>query len=146
MKKEVLIAIIVGFSLGLVITFGIYTAQKSLKERAANQNTTEESLISGSDANILLSITQPTNGSITDKDTITIGGITKKNALVTVISPEDHKATQADDLGNFSVEFSLDVGENKIQITSVSPDETKQEKTISVVYTTYEFEDENKDE
>jgi hypothetical protein len=144
MKKEVLIAVIVGFSLGLIITFGIYRAQKSLSDRAANKNATEESTQIDSTSNISLSITQPEDGSITDKDTITVGGIAKKNSLITVISPEDHQATQADELGNFSVEFSLEVGENQIHIKSVSDDNTKQEKTISVVYSSYEFDDEPK--
>lgn len=141
MKKEVLIAVIVGFSLGLIITFGVYRAQKSIKERSNNQNATQESLLEDKNTDIPLSLTQPEDGSITDKDTITIGGITKKNAIVSVISPEDHKITQADELGNFSVEFSLDGGENQIQIKSFSDDETTQEKSISVVYSTYEFDD-----
>ena len=144
MKKEVLIAIIVGFSLGLIITFGIYRAQKSLSDRAETKNTTEESTQIDNTANIALSITQPEDGSITDKDTITIGGISKKNALITIISSEDHKSVQADELGNFSVEFSLDVGENQIHITSFGEDNTKQEKTLSVVYSTYEFENDIK--
>lgn len=142
MKKEVLIAIIVGFSLGLIITFGIYRAQKSLKDRAESKNTIEESAQIEGTANIALSITQPEDGSISDEDTITIGGISKKHALITIISSEDHQATQADELGNFSVEFSLDAGENQIHITSFSDDNTKQEKTISIVYSTYEFDDE----
>ena len=141
MKKEVLIAIIVGFSLGLIITFGIYRAQKSLKERAESKNTDQNTTQIEGTANISLSITQPEDGSITDEDTITIGGISKKNALITIISSEDHQATQADELGNFSVEFSLDAGENQIHITSFSDDDTKQEKTISVVYSSYEFEE-----
>ena len=145
MKKEVLIAIIVGFSLGLIITFGIYRAQKSLSERAESKNTDQNTTQIESTANISLSITQPEDGSITNKDTITIGGISKKNALITIISPEDHKSVQADELGNFSVEFSLDVGENQIHISSFSDDNTKQEKTISVVYSPYEFEDDTKD-
>ncbi len=145
MKKEVLIAIIVGFSLGLIITFGIYRAQKSLSERAESKNTDQNTTQIESTANISLSITQPEDGSITNKDTITIGGISKKNALITIISPEDHKSVQADELGNFSVEFSLDVGENQIHISSFSDDNTKQEKTISVVYSSYEFEDDTKD-
>jgi len=142
MKKEVLIAIIVGFSLGLIITFGIYRAQKSLKDRAESKNTTQESAQTDGTTNIALSITQPEDGSITDEDIITVGGITKKNALITIISSEDHQTTQADELGNFSVEFSLDAGENQIHITSFSDDDTKQEKTISVVYSTYEFDEE----
>ncbi|MCJ7829738.1 hypothetical protein MUP50_01460, partial [Patescibacteria group bacterium] len=38
MKKEILIAIIIGFVLGLVITFGIWTANKSLKEGTSTQS------------------------------------------------------------------------------------------------------------
>ena len=144
MKKEVLIAIIVGFSLGLIITFGIYRAQKSLSERAESKNTDQGTTQIEGTANISLSITQPEDGSITDKDSITIGGISKKNALITIISSEDHQSTQADELGNFSIEFSLDAGENQIHITSFSDDNTKQEKTISIVYSSYEFEDEIK--
>ena len=65
MKKEVLIAIIVGFSLGLIITFGIYRAQKSLSERAESKNTDQDTTQIEGTANISLSITQPEDGSIT---------------------------------------------------------------------------------
>ncbi|MFC1653278.1 hypothetical protein ACFL1M_00325 [Patescibacteria group bacterium] len=145
MKKEVLIAIIVGFSLGLVITFGIYRAQKSIKERANRNNTTQETQTEEL-PEILLSITQPQDGDIFDQDSITIGGITQKESLVTAISSEDHQATQADELGNFSIEFELDTGANDITITSFNQDGTKQEKEMTVVYTTYDFEEASEEE
>ncbi len=42
MRKEVLVAIIIGFGLGLVITFGIWTANKALKTAAPPTPPTEE--------------------------------------------------------------------------------------------------------
>lgn len=143
MKKEVLIAIIVGFSLGLIITYGVYRAQKSLTQKAAQDEIIEETGVSlpKNDQLNVLSITQPENGTITNQDTIAVGGIAQKNSLVTIISSADEKATQADDLGNFSIDFSLQQGPNHITISTFNQDGIKQEKEIYVVYTTYDLDD-----
>lgn len=146
MKKEVLIAIIVGFTLGLIITFGVYRAQKSLEQKAAKDEIVENQQLPGANnTQVLLSITQPEDGEISDKDAIVVGGITQKNSLVTILSSFDDQAIQADEFGNFSTEFSLDTGPNQITITSFNQDGTKQEKIINVVYTTYDFEEESEE-
>ncbi|OGV92762.1 hypothetical protein A3B57_01990 [Microgenomates group bacterium RIFCSPLOWO2_01_FULL_47_10] len=146
MKKEVIVAIIVGFSLGLVITYGVYRAQSSLSQKAAkdeasNQPANQDLPVSP----ILLSITQPMEGSISDQDTVSVGGITQKNTLVTVISPSDHQAVQADELGNFSLDIALESGPNRLTVTSFNEDGSKQEKVINVIYSTYDFESESKE-
>lgn len=143
MKKEVLIAILVGFSLGLIITYGVYRAQKSITQKAAQDEaveTQEPTAQNNEPINNLLSITQPENGTITDKDTITVGGIAQKNALVTVINKIDEKATQADELGNFTIDLKLEQGPNHITISTFNEKGVRQEKELYVVYSSYDFE------
>lgn len=144
MKKEVVIAIIVGFSLGLVITYGVYRAQNSLKQKAAQDEIiqTEPSLVEEKETN-LLSITHPENGTITGEETIAIGGITQKNALISVISNNDEKLTQADNLGNFSIEINLAAGPNQIDVTAFNQAGFRQDKTVYVVYSSYDLESED---
>lgn len=143
MKKEVIVAIVVGFSLGLIITYGVYRAQKSITQKAAQDEiveTQEPTIQNNEPASNLLSITQPENGTITDKDTITVGGIAQKNALVTVINKIDEKATQADELGNFTIDLKLEQGPNHITISTFNEKGVRQEKDLYVVYSSYDFE------
>ena len=74
MKKEILIAILIGFILGLIITFGIWTANKSLKDNQEEQpprKTGGVSVLTPEEAEelkkqISLEITEPTNNSISE--------------------------------------------------------------------------------
>ena len=62
MRKEIVIAICVGFVIGLIITFGIYTANRALKQKsqpAAELSKTEVSSSSPAAPRLILEISEP---------------------------------------------------------------------------------------
>ena len=141
MKKEILIAILIGFILGLIITFGIWTANKSLKASLQEAKPTpEETGISvvkeGQEEKLLLTISDPENNSISDKEKITIFGETSPLAIVSVIYQEGEEITEADEEGKFEVEISLVGGTNEIQISAYDDQSNEAGKILNIIYST----------
>jgi len=138
MRKEVLIAIIIGFGLGLVITFGIWTANKALKENAPT--TTAEPEISEETPSpvpaVELIITSPEDNTISETETIEVSGQTSAGAIIAIVYPEGEKILEADEKGNFTSEISLVGGDNLIEISAFNRQGDQTKKTITVVYST----------
>lgn len=137
MKKEVLLAIVIGFGIGLLITFGIYTARTALqKKAAASPSPTPTATVSPSTTPQTLSITEPKEDTLTDTDKITVSGATTPEATVTVVTQDSQIIVVANKTGHFSAQVELIGGANNITITSFATDGTKSETTITVVYST----------
>lgn len=135
MKKEVLIAIIVGFTLGLIITFGIYRAQKSLQKdtsEVASDNTQPQV----EEHEPALIIVQPTQGTIANQDQITVAGTTTPLTPVTVVSLAAQSATVSDEVGNFSALIELEAGANTLIVTSYDADGNSLTEQVTVVFST----------
>ena len=71
-KKEVLIAIIIGFGLGLVITFGIWTANRALKTSAPQEEGSPEEITNTPRPAFSLIINSPEDSSVSDKEEIEV--------------------------------------------------------------------------
>jgi hypothetical protein len=140
-KKEVLIAIIIGFGLGLVITFGIWTANKALKKVPPTPAPPEEAVATPTPApeELSLIITSPEDESISAEEKIEVVGKTALQATVVILYQEGEKIIQADGEGNFSSEITLVGGSNQIEITAYDQDGNEVGKTINVVYSTAEI-------
>ncbi len=147
MKKEILIAILIGFILGLIITFGIWTANKSLKDNQDEQSpkkTGGVSVLTPEETEelkkqISLEITEPINNSISEEEEITIKGTTSPFAVVTVIYQESEKIIEADGQGSFETEISLVGGTNEIKISAFNQADNTMSKILNVIYSTAEF-------
>lgn len=141
MRKEVLIAIIIGFGLGLVITFGIWTANKAIKENVPEATPSEEeATVSPSPLSAMeLIIISPENNTISEKETIEIAGQTVTRAIITITYPEGEKLLEADEEGDFSTEISLIGGDNQIKISAFNENGDETTKTLMVVYSTAEL-------
>ncbi len=128
MKKEVLLAIAVGFGLGLVITFGIWTANKSLKQAKVVPTPTPSAspvvVIDQSVINSLI-ITAPEDESISAVAAITVSGKSTPNAVISIIFEEDETIIEADDKGEFSTKINLIGGYNIIIISDQENTETR---------------------
>ena len=136
MRKEVLIAIIIGFGLGLLITFGIWTANKALKETAPTTTVpTEEAEITPT-PNLELLITSPEDNTISEEEMIEVSGQTIAKAIIAIIYPDGEKLLEADKDGNFSTEISLVGGDNQIKISAFNNEGDEVNKTLTVVYST----------
>jgi len=147
MKKEVLLAIIIGFGLGLVITFGVWKANKALKEVAQKQELPpsqvqeEEKITSPTPfpTQLSLVITSPEDNSIINKEKINISGKTSSEATVVITYEEGEKVIQTDENGNFSTEITLVGGANEITVSAYDEDGNEVTKTLNLVYSTAEI-------
>lgn len=130
MKKEIIIAIIVGIFLGLVITYGLYTSRTVAENNAQTQ--VNETLLDEGDQEInlnQLSIYEPTEGLVITEEKISISGASLANNFVVIFVGDKDIITQADESGNFSVEAELNSGANII--TAIAIDENGQQSQVS---------------
>ncbi|HUV46682.1 MAG TPA: hypothetical protein VMW29_00975 [Candidatus Bathyarchaeia archaeon] len=143
MKKEIIIAIGIGFILGLIITFGIYTANRALKEQ---KNPQQELPSDGSPASpnpspmLLLEITEPEDNLVVNKNKVTVSGKTEPKAAVALMVEDYDNLLIADEEGVFSDELPLISGANEIRVAVISKNGEKQEKVLTIVYSTAKIE------
>jgi len=124
MRKEVLLAILVGASLGLLITFAVYQsrrsvsdAQKDQVQEVLNHSANDEQEDSGQ-----LAITSPENNLISDSQRLIVSGNTQPNNFVVIFVNNEETITNADESGNFSREVRLDQGANVLAIYGINQD------------------------
>lgn len=145
MKKEILIAIIIGFVLGLVITFGIWTANKSLKEGTSTQSsqiTEKEINITPSpqaEEKLPLTIISPENNALVNQEKLEIVGKTSPKSMVAIIYEEGEKIIEADEKGDFTMEITLVGGGNEINISAFDSQNNEASKNLNIVYSTAEI-------
>jgi len=145
MKKEILIAIIIGFVLGLVITFGIWTANKSLKEGATTQskevaeNETNITPSPQAEEKLPLTIISPENNTLVNQEKLEIVGKTSPKAMVAIVYGEGEKIIEADEKGDFKQEITLVGGGNEITISAFDNEGNEVSKTLNLVYSTAEI-------
>lgn len=139
MRKEILIAIIIGFALGLVITFGVWTANRAMSK---NDPIVEEDLggteeitpkANSEKTAISLAINSPEDESLITTSTVALNGTTEPDAQVAIVYETGETIIQADQKGEFTFDLPLELGTNEIKITVLSGEE-KISKTLSLVY------------
>lgn len=141
MRKEVILAIIIGFGLGLVITFGIWTANKAIKETAPTKEAPlEEAEPTATPApEVSLTVLSPQNNTVYDEETLTVSGQSAKEAIIVIIYEEGEKILEADENGNFETEIDLIGGENLVEIAAYDLEGNEVSQTFTVVYSTAEI-------
>ncbi len=143
MKKEVLVAVLIGLSMGLVITYGIYRVQNSLSQPPITDvadvlELTNGELESAAVATVL-SVHTPQAGAIQTGNTTTVTGTTIPNANVVIFVNEDDQIMVSDNSGNFTFNANLKNGTNVLNIYVVNDSgETAKEERIVVVTDMYE--------
>ncbi len=151
MKKEVLIAIASGLILGLVITFGIYTANRSI-EKQKNAKKAQETPLPASPSPSLdqktLTITSPENYDLINQRELAINGIAWPEAVIAIITENDEFFTQADNEGYFLYKLNLVKGFNEITVIATDELNSTQTQNLVVTYSTnkIELEDEESEE
>lgn len=141
MKKEILLSILIGFALGLVITFGIYTAKKTSRtifqkpEVSFLNETSDQSF----NINQSVSIISPIDQSIIKEGKTVVSGVAAPNSAVVIIGEKGERIVTADNRGSFESEIFLESGENQIEIHSFPEDSNESKKIITVVYSTAEI-------
>lgn len=142
MKKEVLLAITIGFIIGLVLTFFVYKSQ--LGRNASNEilsplSSGEASTKVDSLSEKSLTIIAPIDQSISSEGKTTITGSNSPLSWVLIMGEKGEKVVQTDEKGNFETDLLLVSGENEITVTAIKPDGTEISKTLTIVYSTAEI-------
>ena len=137
MRKEIILAILIGIGFGLFITFGVYQSQQSVNEAQNNQSQDlVKTQLSGDDAQAQsqLAISSPEDELLTDDKTLLVSGGTGPNNFVIIFVNNEEIITLADESGNFSVEVTLDEGANFLVIQSIDEDgkDCQVERTVIV--------------
>lgn len=137
MKKELLLAILIGLAVGLVIVFGFYRTRILLTPKNQTTNT-EVSPTPEASADLMsnLVIHSPLDESIQESANVTIAGTTNDNEFIVILVNDQDFVTTADDSGNFSISTELEAGSNIIQIKSINEDGKVTTKELTVIYTT----------
>lgn len=137
MRKEVLISILVGLFLGLVITYGFYTAKLSTqtadvtKKQDIEQQPTS---VPESSAIGKLKISAPEDESLTTSGKINLIGQTDKNSFVVISLLDLVRIITSDDSGKFSQEVQLKPGGNIIEVKTLDENGAVSSATRSIFF------------
>ncbi len=122
MKKEVAIAIVIGLFLGLIVTFGIYTARRSsssVQKSAEMLASTSPGNPNASPSQNSLVISSPEDGLITSDKELQVSGTTEPNSFVFIFFGEEFLLEKADATGNFSTRIPTKAGPLLIEIRTL---------------------------
>jgi hypothetical protein len=136
MKKEILIAILLGLSLGLFITYGLYRTRNAANDNQALN--VEDTLSSSPEIEALSTLVLhfPDDESIVDEAEIPIAGDTEPNNFVVIFVNKQEYITTADSTGAFSISAELEAGSNVIVVHSLDEDGNETVEERVVIFTT----------
>lgn len=135
MRKEFLLAILIGLICGLFITYGVYQAKQPPANpdqnlnQLANQLTPTLAVDSGE-----LTLYHPTDGLVLAEAKTTITGKTIPNSKIVIFINDDPIITTADATGNFSKEVGLATLSNLLLVYAIDEDgqQIQAERTVIV--------------
>lgn len=138
MRKEVILAILVGLVMGLFITYGVYQARQNQEETAAIDVAELEETptpTKAADQSGKLTVYHPTDETVLTENSTTLSGQTVAEAHIVIYINETPIVTRADENGNFTQDLTLDDLSNVITVYSIDQDgETYQVRKTVVVY------------
>jgi hypothetical protein len=126
MKKEVLIAILLGLAVGLIITYGLYRVRTSISQPPVAE--LDQLATSAASLNeppqTTITILNPEEGAVlTNRSLRVTGASTPDSYIVLFVNDTDHVST-TDPTGNFSFEVVLDTGVNVLRVHVVDTEGT----------------------
>jgi hypothetical protein len=146
MKKEVFLAIFFGLGIGSIIGFGIYNANKTLKNQPQNNLSPSPTLTTDTNLTPLpdqtehyLVINSPLNTQVLNEKTITVTGTTTPGSTIIITTEDNEHLLIPDKSGDFAQEIKLIAGVNFLNFTSISPQDEHLDQPLSLIYTTYEI-------
>ncbi len=138
MRKEILLAVFVGITLGLMITFGIY--QNSENAKSGQDNTTDKLINNpiGTQSAVIqdpqLVINSPEEDLLTNEEELIVSGSGIPNSFVVILANNVESISNTDGSGNFSLKVKLVKGGNLIEINSINEDGKQISKQRTVIY------------
>lgn len=145
MKKEVIFAVVLGVSLGFIITFGIWKARTALEALPIPSPSLAQKLTptpTGSATNsskISLEIFEPKNNDLINTEKVTLTGRTSPKTAVVIADEQNESTLLSDANGNFSQEITLIGGENRVRVFAFDENGNEATFELTLVYTTAEI-------
>jgi hypothetical protein len=148
-SRELIVAIVTGFILGLIVTYGVWTANQAVKQKqqslspvptsTTNNEPEEVEKVDKNNQTIKLNLAQPQPYTLVNFQAITVSGITNPGNAVFAYGEKNSELVIADQSGQFSTELQLVKGVNYLTVTSVSRQDEQITQTRTVVYSTIEI-------
>ncbi len=135
MKKEVLLAILIGLGMGLFITYGVYRVKSSMVAPPVTDLTeATDPTPSTTNTPALIAIHNPDHGHIQTESTTTVTGTTTENSYVVLFVNNDDYISTSDETGNFTFEVELEDGVNYLitHVVSTTGSTAEDERIVIV--------------
>ncbi len=136
MKKEMLIAIVIGFLLGLIITFGVYRLRVAKSRKSATPVASPTASVAPAVSDSQITIHSPEEGAIQEDKSTTVTGSTLPDSYVVLFVNNTEYIRQSDSSGNFSFDVELTEGSNLLTVNVLTDDGTVLSKERTVIVTT----------
>jgi hypothetical protein len=142
MKKEVLIAVISGLVIGLIITLGIYTANRSLEQQKLKKQASSQNLAQSPSSLLAkksLIVTSHEPNDLVLESEVTLSGIAWPQAAVALMTETDNFLIEADEEGIFTFTFGLLRGFNEIILIASDDSGETFTQNLVLTYSTDDF-------
>lgn len=137
MRKEVLVAILIGIILGSAVAFGIWRANLALLPKKEAVQTEQQPLASPEEQKTSsLIIIQPENNTIVSQDKVTIKGAASPNSTVVILTNLKDYVAETDKDGAFEQEVELEGGANEITVVSYDSEGGEAKEMLTLVFST----------
>lgn len=134
MRKEVLIAIVIGSILGLAVAFGVWRANQAFSPKQETQ--TQQELTPLPEPAQTLTISEPEDGSVVDREKIKVKGRATPEAVLVILTNTQEVIITAQASGEFEQEIELEGGANEITVVAYNEEGAEERQTLTVVYST----------
>ncbi len=136
MRKEVLLAILIGLVMGLFITYGVYQARQANDQKTTTdiqELEQEPEPTTSVEKTGKLAIYNPKDETVIDSSAIKVTGKASANSYIVIYVNDKPTITKADETGNFSKEVELEQLSNVITVHSINEDGDKYEVKKTVI-------------
>lgn len=141
-KKEAIVAVVIGLILAVLVTGGILRARNALESIQFPSNQGKVATTSpkpDAKTNELFVELTTIDNMVTKEPKLTLTGKTLPGTYIAILGEKSDYLIVPNDLGSFSQDITLVKGVNIIKITIYQENGHKIEKTLNAVYTTAEI-------
>lgn len=131
MRKELIWAGIIGITVGLIIAFGAWRISSSNSKPPENNSSPTPA---PNTKEFKITLDKPGQNDVVTESSVTVSGITKSLAWLTLSGEKGDYIIQAGDNGVFSQDVDLTSGVNQIRVTAFDPNGIQSVEKVVVVY------------